>query len=618
MPLFRHSLALLALVGIAEAPVAQTFTSAIVRPGPDGRLEYVTDADGNRVPDFSSAGYRGGGVDLPSVPSVATVSPVDGDDTTTIQAAIDAASARTPDASGLRGAVALAAGEYQVSGTLEIRQSGVVLRGAGNGADPATSTILRRRGANQTPIVYVGRRESGSGDALIRRDNGRAPSTVATDIVPIGARSFPINNAERYRAGDAVVLFHPATLAWINAVDGGGTATDPRWAVGDMPIAYARTVVSNENGVVTLDAPTFYRLNAAVSQAYLYLRSESGIIRNVGVEGLRVDIETAGPQDETQAENAVVFSLVEDAWAERVTALHFWHAGLSVQNSRYVTVRDCEALDPNSLVEGERRYNFEVAGSQLVLFQGNRATRARHAYVGNGETLDSGIVFLDNTSEDAFTSSEAHRRFGQGFLYDNHTEIGSVGSSTSDRRIHLGNRGDYGTGHGWACANCVVWNAQMNHSLVVVEKPPPAQNYAIGVQGFVSDDGPFLRNTGPYIEGTNRAGLDPRSLYLRQLADRLLPVAAEDTETGQFRLLPPAPNPASGVTRLRFELSAPAQARLAVVDVLGREVAVAADGPFGAGAHVATVDTSGLAPGVYVVRLSAEGSVHSTRLTVVR
>ena len=216
-------------------------------------------------------------------------------------------------------------------------------------------------------------------------------------------------------------------------------------------------------------------------------------------------------------------ALVEDGWVQRVTARHFWRAGVRVENSRYVTVRDSRALAPHSVVDGGRRYNFMVEKSQLVLFQGNVASHGRHAYVGNGETLDSGIVFLDNVSEDAFTSSEAHRQWSMGFLYDHHTEVGSVGRETHDRRIHLGNRGDYGTQHGWACANCVVWNAQMNGALVIVEKPPTAQNYAIGVQGAVSSRGPFLAST-PYIEGTNRADLSPRSLYLRQLADRLRPV----------------------------------------------------------------------------------------------
>ena len=605
------------LLGLAAPASAQAWESEIVSTGPDGMLDYAADDEGNRMPNFGWAGYGSGLEPIPTVPTVVTVAPVDGDDTASIQAALDEAMARTPDADGLRGAVELAAGTYEIAGTLVIRESGVVLRGAGDDEDPATNTVLARSGANQDPIVYVGRSESASGDALIRRVSTRAPSVISNDLLPVGTLSFELDNPERYAPGDPIVIYHPATLNWINAVDRGATAGDAPWAVGEHPIAFARTIEHLNGSTVTIDAPTFYRLNKPVSPSYIYLRDASGLIRDVGVEDLRIDIETVSETDETQAENAVVLAMVEDGWVTGVTALHFWHAGVSVQNSRYVTVRDSRALDPHSLVEGSRRYNFEVYKSQLVLFKGNVASGARHAYVGNGTTLDSGIVFLDNTSQDAFTSSEAHRRWGMGFLYDNHVEIGSTGTSTSDRRIHLGNRGSYGTGHGWACANCAVWNAEMNGSLVVVEKPPTAQNYAIGVQGAVSSRGPFLATT-PYIEGTNRANLSPRSLYLRQVEDRLNPLPAESVGPVATRLLPPAPNPATGAVRLGFVLETAADVRLSVVDVLGREVATVLDGPRAAGRYDVRVETGRLAPGTYLVRLATEAEVVSTPVTVVR
>jgi hypothetical protein len=40
-----------------------------VYPGPDGKLVYNADEQGNTIPDFSHAGYRGGGAPIPSVPT---------------------------------------------------------------------------------------------------------------------------------------------------------------------------------------------------------------------------------------------------------------------------------------------------------------------------------------------------------------------------------------------------------------------------------------------------------------------------------------------------------------------------------------------------------------------
>src|SRR5260370_5759809 len=88
-------------------------------PGPDHRLHYRTDARGNSIMDFSSAGYRAGGVKLPSVVAAQRLTPAVGDNTARIQAALDNAT----------GAVVLAAGEYEIAGTWSTTPSGVRLRG---------------------------------------------------------------------------------------------------------------------------------------------------------------------------------------------------------------------------------------------------------------------------------------------------------------------------------------------------------------------------------------------------------------------------------------------------------------------------------------------------------
>ena len=82
-------------------------TASRVYPGVDGRLAYVPDDQGNTIHDASHAGYRGGGVAIPTVPVRETIWPVAGDNTQHVQAAIDRVSARPPDAVGLRGAVLL-------------------------------------------------------------------------------------------------------------------------------------------------------------------------------------------------------------------------------------------------------------------------------------------------------------------------------------------------------------------------------------------------------------------------------------------------------------------------------------------------------------------------------
>src|SRR5690348_4311862 len=90
-----------------------------VYPGPDGKLVYKRTGRGDRIMDFSAAGYRGGGVAIPEVPVKRTVGPPDGDATAAIQEAIDQVS-QLPTADGFRGAVLLRPGTYRCERTLLI------------------------------------------------------------------------------------------------------------------------------------------------------------------------------------------------------------------------------------------------------------------------------------------------------------------------------------------------------------------------------------------------------------------------------------------------------------------------------------------------------------------
>ncbi len=78
------------------------------------------------------------------------------------------------------------------------------------------------------------------------------------------------------------------------------------------------------------------------------------------------------------------------------------------------------------------------------------------------------------------------------------------------------------------------------------------------------------------------------------------------------------PNPARGSTAVTFALAEPGAVRLAVYDVLGREVAVLVDGTAEAGRHEAVLDAAVLPAGTYLVRLEAGGAVWTERLTLIR
>ncbi len=104
--------------------------------------------------------------------------------------------------------------------------------------------------------------------------------------------------------------------------------------------------------------------------------------------------------------------------------------------------------------------------------------------------------------------------------------------------------------------------------------------------------------------------------YTQTTSDHLpvlarLTVTATAGEAGpddrRLALLPAAPNPFRTGTALRFVLAEASDVQVEVTDVLGRTVATLG-GTYGAGDHQVALDGSGLAAGLYRVRLRAGGT----------
>ena len=595
-PFFALSIVL--LLFFSPEKVAAQWNSEIVELDTNGALTYIRDAEGNVIPDFSYAGYMGGGVEIPTVLTEFNVSPIPGDNTAHIQAFIDQAAQLPADALGLRGAILLEAGRYEIHGTLRLNQSGVVLRGVGDEADTLTNTVLIGVGntPNQRDILVAG---GGAETAWSGQVSG-TKTDVISELVRVGEHQIKVANPAPYAVGDNIVLYHPCTQAWLDAIDGGGTDSEPNWNPGDQPLVFNRRIVEIQDSVITVDVPFYNHLDRSLAQSYIYRYNRSGLRTQIGVENLRIDIQTAGGTDENHAWNAISLTQVEDAWVRNCTVLHFGLSGVETGTATRVTIENCRALDPVAQVTGARMYNFNLLkASSQVLVRNCHANNGRHHYVSNGTSWVSGCVFLRSTSEAAYTSSEGHRRWSMALLYDNHEEV-SV-RSNGLRLLALYNRGDYGTSHGWSAAHSVAWNCDVKNGQLLVQKPPTAQNYAIGCAGTVNGNGPFSKPVG-YIEGTNVADLMPESLYEAQLYARLnglepiFITTGTDlrTETLQLNLFP---NPARSSVQIELEVASPLPVQLQLYDIAGR---LLLRDEF---SKKTELDLNGLETGLYLLRL---------------
>ena len=203
-------LLLLVLLGFAKFSFGggPVYTS-MVYPGTDGRLVYAPDEDGNIIPDYSNAGYMGGGVALPYVPVKETVYTVEGDATPVIQAAIDNVSKLPQDENGFRGAVLIKRGYYELFGPVFVTQSGVVLRGEGDGD---TGTVLIAKTLPEMKVAENGLQLMRN-SKLVQivgpqgiEEDPKTAQEITDNVVPLGARSFRVKSANGFNAGDTVIV----------------------------------------------------------------------------------------------------------------------------------------------------------------------------------------------------------------------------------------------------------------------------------------------------------------------------------------------------------------------------------------------------------------------------
>ena len=517
-----------AWLALFASPVAtQTPPPAVsVSAGADGRLHYSSDAQGNRIVDFSHAGYRGGGVRLPDVPARVVVGPGGGRDGARIQAAIDLVSAMAPDADGFRGAVLLEAGRYTIDTDLRIAASGVVLRGSG---PDEGGTVLTAAGSSRRSLIVVSGSDVPPGSAFVTSD-GVAVDTpgrrrpVIDAYVPAGATEFTLADAVDLKSGDRVVVRRPSTASWIallgmNLFQGWRPENRLHWQPGSRDIEWDRVVTAVRGNRLTIDAPVTTALDERFGGASVLQISGRTRLRQVGVENLRLvsEFDASRPMDEDHSWYAVSLDNVENAWVRRVAALHFVGSVINAgSRTKWLTVEDVGAFAPVSEPGGFRRRAFYTAGQQ-TLFRRCRSEHGLHDFVV-GFAAAGPNVFLESSARDALESSGPIESWASGALYDNVIIRGNA--------LRLTNRGIADQGVGWAAANSVLWNSEATD--VEVQSPPGAVNQAYGCKGLVTGDGVVWDpRTMPYRDFYRGSPVAPRSLYVAQLAERLGPAAVE-------------------------------------------------------------------------------------------
>lgn len=447
-------------------------------------------------PDFSYAGYKRSEVPIPYYPVVKTLEAIDGDNYQRIQNAINEIGNR-PLMNGIRGALLLKAGVYNISRELIISKNGVVLRGEGQGEN-GTRLIATRKFYTTTPSVLAE-------NALVSIRGSKAlpilsgPLLKITNDIKVGEKRISLENTNSLSIGDTIVVRRTPNEDWIDFIG----MRQHGWTPDHYTIQHQRVVKNIIDNNIEIDIPMVDNIIQKYGGGSVSLAQYTGRVEDSGIENIRMSSIFEHDEDENHTWSAIFLRQTRNCWVRNVTAERFSFACVSMLHADYNTVQDCAMIKFASRPWGERRYSFHINfNSTGNLFQRCYSDGGRHDFATSARVAGPN-VFLDGLAINTLADSGPHHRWATGTLYDN----------ISAGMLYARNAGGGGTGHGWAGAQQMFWNSNATKGFLV-QSPPGAQNWLIGATGEI------YTQTQTYQKSSGIRVL-PRSLFFEQLKKRL-------------------------------------------------------------------------------------------------
>lgn len=469
--------------------------SAWVYPNKKGQLVYKTTAAGDRIMDFSYAGYKGGGVALPDVPVKKKISPSGGaDDTQLVQAAIDEVAA-FPLQNGFRGTVLLSPGIFTCAASLNIHTSGVVLRGSGTKA-----TTIKMTGAPHAAVLI-----GTAGKQVAEKNN----TPVVETYLPAGTNTFTLADAAAFTAGEIIIVKKPVTEAWIHLMVMDNLKRDGKpqtWIGKNSALMMERKITAVAGNKITIDVPLADGgKGVTISKAMPSVR-----ITDVGVEQLHIQCAPL-EIDYGHAPYSGIKINADDCWVKDVYCEETMNTTTLAGNR--ITMQQVVVTHTYTNLGASKPTDFSLEGSQNLIDR-CAVTGGNTYFVWTAGLRAGPNVILNSTFRGHGSRIQPHMRWSTGLLVDNCT--------VADGNIDFMNRGVAGSGHGWTMGWAVAWNCVAK--TYIIQNPPGAANWAIGCIGDrmqtarlfdsspVLPDGNFDSHAKPVV---------PQSLYLAQLSVRL-------------------------------------------------------------------------------------------------
>ena len=531
--------------------------------------------------DYSYVGYKLGETGLRSgIPCTIINITGTGDITAEIQTAVD-----TLEVGG-GGRVVIPPGTFTVSSRITINRNNISIEGSGSGRTilniPSTITLLE--GANDFQGVFTFEYTM-DGWNKGWPDRGAILSMV-TDVIPEGSMYVTgLTNSAGVNIGDWITIQQYWWQTFVQQNSSSVWQYYPPAYNRETTFTYLRKVINKDAGGIYIDAPIPFHLDPANNPIHIRRSGPTApsfqMLDNVGLSGVTISFADNNTGTNLRPRGAgVVMEAVVNGWLYDVKVYNFPRHGFYFEYDARISFINCSAKKTQDYGGDGYGYGYHNYGSQNILINNCYAEDVRHAYIFQ-KPLANYCVVANSESVDCRQGEDTHHSFSHAILRDNllhkngNKMVGYNRGTTSTNGYET-----YGSGVNWNVTGDGIGGVYESaiFSMNPASYPAPyTHGIMVGGPGDyrVFDNGSHISGTyvegdlipaaaglqvGPngdrneLYEGIGQAGLQPSSLYMEQLTNRLGTVPAVwDITCGGGPSVPVAtPFPATGPNHLIF------------------------------------------------------------------
>ncbi len=487
-----------------------------------GNSFKFAESDGFRLPDFSYAGYHGGEREIPDIPVKVAISPIKGDNTMYIQSALNRA---------VGGALLLLPGVYRIRSEVII-PSHTVLRGSGPGKTFIDIDVEKTKRMS----ALVGHRSLKTVPRINHwRDCENHERFPVVGDIKKGAVTILLKTVRGLNVHDWIIVKNEVTDAFRREYNGVTRISGQKiWPSDESSLKFLRRITGITGNSIRIDQPIPHILKTRDKPHVLKITC---MAEEIGLEDLSIGFTT--PYDLARYKGvkaeytpfhnsaAIRFGNVVNGWIKNIksyspsgTGIHLHSRGIVLQNSRWITVKNCDFGFPlPDLRFGGNGYVYVISMSNDCLIQDCIGRSGRDNYLL--ALCSSGNVISGCKSFDCRARNDFHHSLNVANLVEN-MEMTSASHYFRGAFVTR-NRGKTSMGAGITGSDNVFWKILiMTPGKTVVSEQATADNGKGYVIGATAVKGPIETTGSEWREGIGyEAGLQPASLYREQLKLRL-------------------------------------------------------------------------------------------------